>query len=164
MAVPASPFFEVTISGTHGVVIPDAMAQPFVNPDNKRVQLTARYKDKTVVFHGALHKYDGNYMISFGKRYQQQIGVDYNDYFELRIEEDNSKYGVEVPEEFSAVMESDPEASEIFESFTDGKKRSLIYYVLKIKNSQTRIDKTLIISENIKMGIKDPKELIKDRR
>ena len=111
-----------------------------------------------------MHKYNGNFIISFGKRYQKQIGVDFNDYFELRIEEDDSKYGVEVPEEFLAVLESDPEASEIFESFTDGKKRSLIYYVLKFNNSQTRIDKVLIISENIKMGIKDPKELIKDHR
>ena len=66
-----------------------------------------------------------------------------------------------MPEEFSAVLESDPEAADIFESFTDGKKRSLIYYVLRFKSSQLRIDKALIISENIKIGVTDPKEIVK---
>ncbi|MFD2561455.1 YdeI/OmpD-associated family protein [Aquimarina rubra] len=66
-----------------------------------------------------------------------------------------------MPEELEAVLQSDPEASEIFESFTDGMKRSLIYYVLGFKNSQTRIDKALIITENLRLGIRDKKLLMK---
>lgn len=164
MAIAPSEIFEVTITGTHGVVLPDKQAKPFADAGHKRVKLTAIYQDKEITFHGALHRYLDRYMISFGKRYQKELGVGINDYFSLQISEDTSKYGVEVPEEFSAVFESDPEANALFEQFTDGKKRSLIYYVLRFKNSQTRIDKSLIISENIKMGISDPKELIKDRR
>lgn len=156
--------FEVTITGTHGVIIPESIARPFDEAGHKRIRITASYRDKTISFHAALNKYQGNYVISFGKRYQKPLGVSANDYFQLQLEEDSSKYGVDVPEEFSAVMESDPEAAEIFEQLTDGKKRSLIYYVLRFANSQTRIDKALIISENLKLGIKDPKELLKDRR
>ena len=66
-----------------------------------------------------------------------------------------------MPKEMEAVFESDPEASKIFENFSDGKKRSLIYYVKRFKTSQTRIDKALMISENIKMGIIDQRELVK---
>jgi hypothetical protein len=102
--------------------------------------------------------------VSFGKRYQKQLGVSFNDYFELQLFEDTSKYGVEMPEEFQAVLDSDPEAFGAFEQLTDGKKRSLIYYILSFKNSQTRIDKALIISENIKIGVSDQQEIIKDHR
>ncbi len=66
-----------------------------------------------------------------------------------------------MPEEFQAVLDSDPEAMQIFEGFTQGKQRSLIYYILRFKNSQTRIDKALIITENMKMGITHGPDLVK---
>ncbi len=66
-----------------------------------------------------------------------------------------------MPKKFDAVLQSDLGVFEIFESLTDGKKRGLIYYILKIKNSQSRIDKALIITENLKRGIRDNKELIR---
>ena len=160
--VQSSERFEVTITGTHGIEIPGQYALPFKNAGHDRVKLNAFYEDRSISFHGALHLYQGRFVISFGKRYQKELGVNRNDYFEIQIEEDTSKYGVTVPEEFSAVFNSDPEAAAIFDSFSAGKKRSLIYYVLRFKNSQTRIDKSLIISDNIKLGITDPKELIKD--
>ncbi|PKA83876.1 bacteriocin resistance YdeI/OmpD-like protein [Ulvibacter sp. MAR_2010_11] len=153
--------FEVTLVGTHGLIIPEAVADFFVEKGHTRVQLKAFFKDAQISFHGALHKYEGNYMVSFGKRYQKELGVFANDYFELQLIENTTKYGVEMPEELSAVLESDPEASELFDRFTDGKKRSLIYYILRFKNSQTRIDKALLISENIKRGITDQQELVK---
>jgi len=156
--------FEVRISGTHGIVIPDSIAKPFEDSGHDRIRATAWFRDDKIEFHAALKMYEGKYMISFGKRYQKPLGVSLNDYFQLQIAEDDSKYGVEVPEEFSAVFDSDPQASEIFEALTDGKKRSLIYQVLRFRNSQTRIDKSIIISENLKLGITDPKELLKDRR
>ncbi|WP_394971257.1 YdeI/OmpD-associated family protein [uncultured Croceitalea sp.] len=97
----------------------------------------------------------------FGKRYQKELGIFPNDYFKLQFFEDNSKYGVELPEEFEAVMLSDYEAYQIFESLTNGRKRGLIYAIARYKNSQTRIDKTLLLCENLKRGIRDPREMLK---
>lgn len=156
--------FEVTISGTHGVHIPEKHILPFVEAGHKRIKLVASFQGREIVFYGAIHKYEGNYLISFGKRYQKELGVDKTDCFQLQLFENDTKYGVEMPEEFRAVLESDPEASEGFERLTDGKKRSLIYYIARFKSSQLKIDKALIISENIKLGITDGRELIKDRR
>jgi hypothetical protein len=153
--------FEVTLVGTHGLVLPEATVLPFLDKGCTRVLIKAFFKDKEISFHGALHQYQGQFMLSFGKGYQKALGVFPNDYFELQLFEDTSKYGVEMPEELSAVLESDPEVSALFEAFTPGKKRSLIYAILKIKTSQTRIDKALILSENIKHGISDPKEMLK---
>ncbi|MEM7085739.1 MAG: YdeI/OmpD-associated family protein [Bacteroidota bacterium] len=156
--------FKVSIDGTHSVVIPDKIAQPFRDAGHSRVALKASFNDRKVLFHGKLHFYKNRYLISFGKRYQKELGVDRTDEFMLQLSEDQSKYGVEMPEEFQAVLDSDPLAFEGFELLTDGKKRSLIYYISRFKSSQTRIDKALIISENIKLGVTDGKELIKDRR
>ena len=161
MKLLTSERFEVTLLGTHGLIIPQKIAEKFVLAGHSRVQYKAFFEGKEIEFHGALQIYKGIYMVSFGKRYQKELGVFTNDYFKLQLIENTTKYGVEMPEEFSAVLEGDPEASMIFEGFTDGKKRSLIYYLLRIKNSQTRIDKALIIAENMKMGITDQKELIK---
>ncbi len=159
----SSEKFEVCIEGSHSLVIPEHIAAPFIEQNHKRVMLIAFYKDNSLTFHGALHKVKGRYMISFGKRYQKDLGVSASSFFELQLFEDTTEYGVEMPEEFQAVLDSDPEAADIFSSFSDGKKRTLIYFVLRFKNSQTRIDKSLIIAENIKMGITDLKDIVKAR-
>ena len=160
----SSEKFEVHIEGTHGLVIPEQAAKPFLEAGHSRVAIKAFFEDAEISFHGKLHRYSGRILVSFGKRYQKELGVGVNDYFELQLFEDSSKYGVKMPEEFEAVLDSDPEALEAFENLSDGKKRSLIYYITRFKNSQTRIDKALIISENIKMGVTDPREMLKDRR
>ena len=97
----------------------------------------------------------------FGKRYQKELGVLQNDYFEMEIFEDTSKYGVDMPEELDAVLLSDYDAYQIFESLTAGKQRSIIYTIIRIKNSQSRIDKSIIMCDNLKRGIKNPMELFK---
>lgn len=153
--------FEVSLVGTHGLELPEAEVLPFLEKGCSRVLLRAYFKDQEISFHGALHRYNDRYLVSFGRGYQKALGVFPNDYFELQLFEDTSKYGVEMPEELSAVLESDPEAAALFEAFTPGKKRSLIYAILKIKTSQNRIDKALLLSENIKHGITDAKEILK---
>lgn len=156
-----SPKFEVTIQGTHSLVIPDVIATPFYNARHSRVAVTAFYEENSILFHAKLHVYKEQFILSFGKRYQKQLGVQKGDFFTLQLAEDTTKYGVEMPEEFSAVLESDPYALEKFEALTDGKKRSLIYHIIRIKDSQTRIDRALLISENLKMNCTDLKLLTK---
>lgn len=164
MAILVSPTFEVSIEGTHALVIPDVIAAPFIKAKQNRVAFKAFFEGNEIFFHGKLHRYQNRYVISFGKRYQKELGIAKNDLFTLQLIENTSKYGVEMPEELQAVLESDLEAFECFERLTDGKKRSLIYIIRRIKNSQTRIDKALIISENLRMGVTDLRELTKDRR
>ena len=156
-----SQVFEVSLYSDHSIIVPERIVQKFINQGHKRVIVKIIFKGKSLQFHAALQKYHGNFHITFNKQNQKKLGIFPSDFFQVQLFEDTSKYGVEMPEEFDAVLQSDYEASEIFESLTDGKKRSLIYYILKIKNSQTRIDKALIITENLKRGIRDNRELIK---
>ncbi len=154
----------VKLEGTHSVIIPDQLAQSMLTNGKKRVVVKGRYAEKQVQFHAALQKIKGVYRIMFSKNNQKLISLDPTAGFEICLLPDTSKYGVEVPEEFTAVLESDPMAAENFEKLSDGLKRSLIYYVKRFKSSQTRIDKTLIIAENLSLGITDGRELVVDRR
>ena len=153
--------FEITLSGTHTLKIPHEIAIPFIDKGHKRVEVVAFFEEREIKFHAALQNRNGEYLMIFGKRKQTELGVFPNDYFLLQLFEDKTKYGVEVPEEFEAVIYSDPEAYAIFENFTVGKKRGIIYMVKGFRNSQTRIDKTLLICENLKRGVRKNPDLIK---
>jgi len=153
--------FEITLSGTHALEVPESIAGPFIKEGHTRVKVIASFEGKTITFYGALQRRNGLYYMIFGKKNQKALGVYHNDYFELQLFEDTSRYGVEMPEELEAVLLSDNEASHIFESFTDGKKRGIIYMVLGFRKSQTRIDKSLLICENLKRGIRNNPELLK---
>ncbi|MEL6918555.1 MAG: YdeI/OmpD-associated family protein [Bacteroidota bacterium] len=156
-----SPVFEVSISGTHTIYLPESIIAPFLEKNHTRVQVNAIFGDKSITFHGAIQKRKGNYFLMFGKNNQKALEVYPNDYFQLQFFEDTSRYGVEMPEELDAVLASDYEAFQIFESFTDGKKRGIIYMISRFKNSQTRIDKSLLVCENLKRGIRQNPELLK---
>ncbi|NND51683.1 MAG: YdeI/OmpD-associated family protein [Flavobacteriaceae bacterium] len=157
-----SPVFETALVGMHSLMIPKEMADLFVNQNHKRVKVEASFNGNKVHFHAALRTdKNGQYRITFNQNLQNELGVFPTDLFQLQFFEDDSKYGVEMPEELQAVLESDPEASDIFEACTAGKKRSIIYAILRYKNSQTRIDKSLTLAENLKRGMSDMKLLLK---
>ncbi|NNJ89053.1 MAG: DUF1905 domain-containing protein [Eudoraea sp.] len=153
--------FEVQFKGIHSLVLPDKEISAFIENGHKRVKVTATFEGNSVEFHAALQKRGTEYRMMFGKDHQKALGIFPNDYIILQLFEDRSKYGVIMPEELKAVLESDVEALKIFESFTDGKKRSIIYMIAKYKASQTRIDKSILLCENLKRGISKPPDLLK---
>ena len=136
--------------------------QPFLDKQLKRVKAIASFEGKKLEFHGAIQKRKGKYYMMFGKRYQKELGIFPNDYFLLQFFEDDSEYGVAMPKELDAVLQSDYEALQIFEGFKPGKKRGIIYGILRYKNPQTRIDKSIMVCENLKRGITDARELFKN--
>ncbi|MEQ3656111.1 MAG: YdeI/OmpD-associated family protein [Dokdonia sp.] len=157
----SSKRFTVHLDGTHGIHIPDAIGDAFAKAGHQRIAVRAYFEDRTLDFHCKLHRYKERYLIVFGKRNQNALGMYPSDFFELQLFEDQTKYGVEVPEAFQAVLDSDPEGAALFENLTPGRKRGLIYYIARFKRTQTQVDKTLIIFNNLKSGVKDPRLLIK---
>lgn len=160
-----SPIFEATIgvefNSINIVSIPIKIVQPFIEKSHKRVKVVTTFENESIEFYAALQKREGNYFIMFSKNNQKSLGIFPNDYFHMQFFEDTSKYGVEVPEEFDAVLLSDYDAYQIFEGLTSGKKRGIIYMITRYKNSQTRIDKSILLCENLKRGVRDPRELLK---
>lgn len=156
-----SESFETFITASSEIEIPESIALPFYEKGHKRVQLMASSKDQTLLVHVALRKVKGNFVVYFGKRNWKSMGLELGDSLILQLQEDNTKYGVEMPEALQAVLDSDWDAYEIFKSLTDGKKRSIIYFIRRYKNPQTQVDKSLLLCERLKMGIRDPREWMK---
>ncbi|MGY3795133.1 YdeI/OmpD-associated family protein [uncultured Aquimarina sp.] len=88
---------------------------------------------------GLNHLGDGNFYIIVAGKHLEKLDKELNDKVAYKIEEDPDQLGVEIPEVLSVLLEQDSEAKEIFDKITDGKKRSLIYSIVKIKNMDRQI-------------------------
>ncbi|HLT33440.1 MAG TPA: YdeI/OmpD-associated family protein [Aquaticitalea sp.] len=155
--------FEVGLLDQYHLYIPKEIFQPFVDAGHRRVKIKAFHHHFAIELYAAVKKdkVSGDFIIMFSKRYQKELGIFQNDYFEIQLFEDTSKYGVDVPEELNAVLLSDHDAYKIFETLTRGAQRSIIYTIIRIKNSQSRIDKSIILCGNLKRGVTSPMALFK---
>ena len=62
---------------------------------------------------------------------------------EIQIEVDPNPLGVEIPAVLDVIFNEFPDAKMAFDDLTDGKKRSLIYSVIKVKNVDKQIEKIM---------------------
>jgi len=158
-----SDWFTVRLLDKFHLFIPSEIVEQFPKEKRSRFKIKFKHQDIRLEVYAALRKdkNTGNYRMMFSKGNQQKLGLHQNDYMYMQLLEDISKYGVEMPEELEEVFKFDLEAFTIFEALTDGKKRSIIYHVKRIKNVQNKVDKSLILCNNLKLGIKDMKLLFK---
>jgi len=154
--------FEVTLANKQSIIVPEKIAALFLKANHKRVKVIASFKGKSINYHGALiPKKNGLTTMYFSNEKQKQLNLFMNDYFEMQLFENQSKYGVDMPEELDVVLTTDNEAYTIFEDLTPGRQRSIIYTIKRYKSAQTRVDKALILTKNLKRGITDPKQWLK---
>ena len=146
-------------SHTYLLVLAVEIARPFVDTHGRRVIVEINGHHS---WHAALSPHrDYGYYVMVSKANSKAADIDPEAEIEVVIRPDESKYGVEVPEEFLAVLETDPEGEAIFERMTDGGKRSVIHIVKRVKSSDNRIEKSLELMEKLKMGITDRRLLNK---
>ncbi|PWL28145.1 MAG: hypothetical protein DCO96_09210 [Fluviicola sp. XM-24bin1] len=88
--------------------------------------------------------------ITISKARMKQLGVQLGDSVSVQLKKDTSKYGMDVPEEFTELLRQDDHVKERFESLTMGLQRAVIYVVAQLKSSQKRIDKSVFLMENLK--------------
>lgn len=156
-----SSIFEATVNNNSTLIIPPLIGISFKEKGINRIRVWIRFKEKEISFYAALQKRQEYFFIWFGKRHQKELNLYPNDYFEVQLFQDKSIYGVEMPVELKAVFESDPEAFNYFEALSMGKKRSIIYSIERLKKSDSRLDKAILLSRRLKMGIRDVKLLFK---
>ncbi len=138
--------------------IPEKKAEQIIKDFGKRI--ICQVNDAS--FHCAIQKSKkiGHY-ISVGKSTKKLIKAEYRDKLELIIKKDETEFKSPMPEEFEEVLKTDPPAQAAFDQLTPGKKRSLMFYVGKAKQIDTRINRALKISEKLKMGFTDLKEMMR---
>ncbi|QNM87020.1 YdeI/OmpD-associated family protein [Polaribacter pectinis] len=154
---------KLTHINNHNIFIPNSVYKPFADKKMNRVKVELNFNNMKLDFYAAIKKdkISGDFKMMISKQKQKELGLSLGDEFEIQLFEDTSKYGVEMPEELEAVLMSDYDAYKIFESFTAGKKRSIIYGVIRYKTSQQKIDKALIMCENLKRGNHEPIKMFK---
>lgn len=100
---------------------------------------------------GLNHLGDGNYFLIVATKYLKKLKKELGDRVYFKIYEDPNPLGVEIPEVLQALIEQDEEVKNAFEKYTDGKKRSLIYTIHKIKNIDLQVKKVYqFMNENRK--------------
>ena len=127
--------------------VPENIASKFIEKDNRRVYCTFNGKLKIQC---ALMKAQPYWYVLVNKELRNKLAVEEGDTIEVILEKDHTEFGHEVPEEFQVMIDQDDEGNSYFQALTPGKQRALIYLVIKVKNSDSRIKKSLAIFHHLK--------------
>ncbi len=132
------------------IIVPKEVVNSFdFDGKAKRVVCTLNNQE---TFHCAfMPAGDGSYFINLNQEIRKKLGLNEGDPVNASVVKDTSKYGMPIAPEFEMALAQDSEADEIFNALTDGKKRTLLYLVQKVKSSDIRIIKALIIMEHLKI-------------
>lgn len=132
---------------SYHIIVPQKIFDRLTKGGNKRVLCTINNHD---YFHaGFMPDGKGNWFIKLNKEKMKSFPLALGENVTVELKSDTSKYGMAMPREFEEVLLQDLEGSNHFENLTDGKKRSLIYAVASVKNTDKRITKALIILDHL---------------
>lgn len=143
--------------------VPTAVALHFkeITSDNRVI---CHLNDQLKIHAAILPKGNDQYYLMCSKALRKELAAEVGDSVHIRMEADNSKYGMELPEELEEAFYADPEGNDFFHALTPGKQRSLIHLVAKLKSGNKRIEKAVIILEHLRKlnGKLDFKQLNQD--
>jgi len=147
------------VGNWHFLPVPDEEAQAFRDAGHKRVLCSLNEEDP---FHCALARQKGRgYYIMLSKRRLKEHDLKRGDEVAVKLTEDQSEYQAPMPEALDEVLKSDYEGYQVFQSLTPGKQRSIIHMIRRIKSVDLQIERALTIIENLKLGIRNNKDLTK---
>lgn len=132
---------------SYHVKIPLAIALEYLANDHKRVIVSINGDEGHHM--GIMPAGDDVYFLNMNAEIRKKHRMEEGSQVEISLKPDTSKYGMPMPEEFDAVLDADEDFSNYFDRLTPGKKRNLIYIVNKVKNSDKRIEKSLIIADHL---------------
>lgn len=134
--------------GYNGVRVPNDILEHFRKLEIKRFLFTV---NSLVTFPGAFVPIGENLcIVIINQARRKKMGLDIGDKVTVSIQEDQSEYGMPLPEEMAMAFEADEEGAKYFHELTPGKIRSLLYVVDKVKNPDKRIEKAVVILEHLR--------------
>lgn len=109
----------------------------------RATRLLCTLNDKLTIPCGLNHLGDGNFFIIVATKYMKKIGKQMGDVITFEITEDPNPLGVEIPEVLSVLLAQDEDAKKIFDQLTDGRKRTLIYTIIRTKSIDKQVEMAL---------------------
>lgn len=136
-----------SLEWNHRIIIPKNVAENFLENNDRRVVCTI---NNNIIIHAALMPADGDYFIMINKSIRKKLSISEGSALQIELEKDTSKYGMEMPNEFQEMLDQESDAFDYFSKLTPGKQRTLIHLVGKVKNTDSRVRKSLAITEHLK--------------
>ncbi len=88
--------------------------------------------------------------INLNKKLIAQLSIKKGDTITALLKPDESKYGMKMPPELKELLDQDKEGSKRYHALVAGKQRYIIYYVQQVKSSQLRVERAIMLIENLK--------------
>lgn len=123
----------------------------------KQTRLICRLDGKISFQCGLNHYGDGNFFIIISSKNMKAINKNHGDTIYFEISEDPNPLGAEIPETVQILLEQDAVLKEKFDLLTDGKKRSILFQVNKIRDIDKQVIKAIGLINNPNLG--RPKKL-----
>lgn len=154
--------FEHNVWGHH-VMVPEEICRQLTDDGQRRMRCSVNHSEE---FPCALMPIRGEGFILLNQCLRKSLGILEGQLVQVSLTKDESEYGMPIPEEMIATFDLDPEAADFFNRLSMGKRRSLIYLVLKVKSPRVRINKSLAIAHHLRTqgGNIDYKQLQDDFR
>jgi len=89
------------------------------------------------------HLGDGNFFIILSSSNLNIVQKKLGDKIHFELNEDPNPLGVDMPEILDVLIEQDKELKAIFDNLTLGKKRNIIHQIIKIKDIDKQIQKSI---------------------
>ena len=93
---------------------------------------------------------EGNAYITLNKARMKKLGLKTGDSIHVELVKDKSEFGMDIPEELSELLIQDEVGNNRFRALKPGMQRYIIFYVAQVKNPQLRIDRSLMLINNLK--------------
>lgn len=118
--------------------------------ENKRYTRFLCTLEQNLTFQcGLNHLGDGNFFIILSSSNLNIVQKKLGDSTHFELNEDPNPLGVDMPEILEAIIEQDKDLKAIFESLSLGKKRNIIHQIIKIKDVDKQIQKSIkLINES----------------
>ncbi len=132
----------------HCFAVPPIYADMFKTENGSR--RVVYVLNDSMTLYGAIMPHGKGWVMSMNKTNLKKLGLKVGSPVQVNMRQDNSEFGLPMPEELSEVLEQDTLAKGYFDALTAGKKRSLIHIVIGVKNVDKRIERALMIAEKLK--------------
>ena len=140
------PFVPIESSNWgEALILPDATAEQLLAAVPHKRFLVTLNGERTM--HCAIQRVAGTYFIMLSKTKRKELGIDPGDSVDLEIQEDTSKYGMVLPEEWEVLMEEDPLVKDAFERQTPGRQRNILFNIANAKTVETRVRRAVDFAE-----------------
>ncbi|MCX6352068.1 MAG: YdeI/OmpD-associated family protein [Bacteroidetes bacterium] len=105
---------------------------------------------------------DGKAYITLNNARCKKLGVKEGSPVEIVLIKDESEFGMDMPEELAELFNQDEEGVARFRKLTPAMQRYIIFYVSQVKSSNKRIERALLLIENLKRLPDNGKETFRE--